>query len=112
MAKPKKITQINGKEENFAPSTLDQVWGDKGMTKYGTLKLDEYIKEIQSMNLSDLQLHARKVGVQPSDNRDLIVRKLVKEFNAYVGLYKMPAKQTNNGKSISTSALKILGEGK
>ena len=41
------LSQTHGKEEgNFKPTTLDQIWGDDGVSKYGTLNEAEYIKKI------------------------------------------------------------------
>ena len=37
------LSQTHGKEE-FKPTTLDQIWGDTGISKYGTLNEDEYEK--------------------------------------------------------------------
>ena len=40
---PKKTTknsQTHGKVET--PNSLDQIWGDTGISKYGTLNLEEY----------------------------------------------------------------------
>ncbi len=49
MAKKKKLeelSQSHGMEEKFIPSTLDQVWGDEGLTKYGTMDEEAYTDKI------------------------------------------------------------------
>ena len=56
-AKAKKMTQTHAKVEGFQPSTLDQVWGDTGNTKYGTMDEAEYTDKLKEMNKSDLQDH-------------------------------------------------------
>ena len=42
MAKKKQnledLSQAHGKEEKFVPTTLDQIWGDEGLSKYGTME--------------------------------------------------------------------------
>ena len=35
------IEQIHGKEDKFEPTSLDQIWGDTGMYKYGTFNEGE-----------------------------------------------------------------------
>lgn len=110
--KKKKITQIHGKVEDFKPTTLDQVWGGTGASKYKTLELDKYKESLAEMNLSDLQAHAIKIGIIPSDSRDLIIKKLLKEFTLYSNEFKHPINNTKLPVKLSKEALKILAEGK
>lgn len=45
MAKKSKLQQLNqidAKEELGKPTTLDQIWGDTGLQKYGTNNFDQY----------------------------------------------------------------------
>ena len=51
--KVENMSQTHGKEE-FAPSTLDQVWGDTGLSKYGTMDEDEYATQVRDMTKSEL----------------------------------------------------------
>jgi hypothetical protein len=40
MAKKNKLEELsetNAKVEDFKPTSLDQIWGDRGTSKYGTL---------------------------------------------------------------------------
>ncbi len=108
----KKITQINGKEETFKPSTLDQIWGDTGVSKYNTLDLAKYKESLEEMNLSDLQSHAIKIGVWSADGRDVLTRKLLKEFSYFVGAYRQPRQAPSIPKTPSANTLKILAEGR
>ena len=57
------LSQSHGKEENVQPTSLDQIWGDTGISKFKTLDRDEYESQLNDMNKSDLQTHATKVGL-------------------------------------------------
>lgn len=103
------LNQTHGQVES--PRTLDQVWGDSGEGKYGTLELTEYQKYLKECTKSDLQAHAVKIGLIPVDNRDTLVKRLEREFIKHVSLYR-PAPRPNNGLKLSKSAKDILAEGK
>jgi len=111
MPKKKIIYQTHGKVEN--PITLDQIWGDTGITKYGTLNLEEYEKKINDFNKSDLQTHATQVGLIPVDNREILLARLLSEFKKHVAHYNVSklANQSNPN-TISKSARDILAEGR
>jgi hypothetical protein len=103
------LTQTHGQVES--PRTLDQIWGDSGQSKYGTLVLAEYQKYLKELTKSDLQTHAVKVGLIPVDNRETLVKRLEKEFNKHVSLYQ-PAPKTKNNIKLSKTARDILAEGR
>lgn len=105
------LSQSHGKEENVQPTSLDQIWGDTGISKYKTLNRDEYQSQINDMNKSDLQTHATKVGLVPIDDMKMLRGRLVKEFDKHVSSYRTP-KSTKDSENLSKDALKILGEGK
>ena len=105
------LSQSHGKEENVQPTSLDQIWGDTGISKYKTLNRDEYQSQLDDMNKSDLQTHATKVGLVPVDDMKMLKGRLVKEFDRHISSYRTP-KSTKDGKNLSKDALKILGEGK
>ena len=114
MAKKKleQVQQVHGKEDKFKPSTLEQVWGDTGLSKYKTLDVNEYTAQLSTMNKSDLYAHASKVGVVPVDSREMTVKKLVAEFKRHVGSYKMPAATTKTPTVPSQKIMSILAEGR
>ena len=106
------LSQTHGKEEKYKPTTLDQIWGDTGNTRYGTTDVNEYIKKLENMNTSDIQAHAHKMGLIPVDDRVIITRKLISEFKRYVSAYKAPRDTPKNSGPVSDEAKKILGEGR
>jgi hypothetical protein len=103
------LNQTHGKVEK--PITLDQVWGDSGKSRYGTLELDEYESYLANLNKSDIQAHAVKIGLVPVDDRDSLTRRLKQEFLKYTSQFKARPSLTNS-KSISKKSKDILSEGR
>lgn len=106
------LHQTHGKVEEFEPSTLDQVWGDDGFTVYKTLNEKEYLEKLDEMAKVDLQAHATKVGLIPTDNVMLLREKLLKEFRRHVSLYRRPKATKEKQINLSKEVKDILGEGK
>ena len=102
---------MHGKEESAKPTTLDQIWGDTGLSKYRTLEASEYEVYLKQLNKSDLQRHAAEMGIVPVDSREMLSNRLLKEFNRYVASFKMPTANQNTG-PISDEVRKILSEGR
>lgn len=103
------LKQTHGKIEN--PVTLDQIWGDTGTSKYGTLNHEEYEKYLRDLNKSDLQSHATKIGLVPIDDREKLVQRLSAEFRKYASVYNKPkSKESKN--ELSKKVKDILAEGK
>jgi regulatory protein YycH of two-component signal transduction system YycFG len=111
-----KLMQTHAMEEKqgFEKTTLDQIWGDTGNSKYGTLKEAEYSSQIKAMNKSDLHSHAIKLGILPVENRDLLTKRLVREFKKHVLSFKKPRSASANKKpsKVSDSAKSILAQGR
>tara|TARA_R110000751_G_scaffold171517_3_gene277963 strand:- start:674 stop:1096 length:423 start_codon:yes stop_codon:yes gene_type:complete len=113
--KMKEMTQTHAMEEKevFEKTTLDQIWGDEGFSKYGTQDEEGYLSGIKSMNRSDLHSHAVKHGILPVDNRVLLTTRLLREFKKYLLAYKKPSKtQSRKVKNTSKKATSILAEGR
>lgn len=117
--KVKKLTdlhQTHGKLEEATntkstPRTLDQILGDDGTSKYGTVILEDYCNYLDNLNKSDLQTHAAKVGLVPIDNREILTSRLKKEFVKHVSGYRvrgLEEKEIKNPKK----AKDILSEGR
>lgn len=78
--------QAHGKKvtETFQPSNLDEiVMGSKAQV-YATQDLNEYIAYLRSLDLADLKIHARKVGLIGSTNRVQVERELISRFRAHI----------------------------
>ena len=114
MKKIKKLDQVHGKQENFKPSTLEQIWGDEGLGLYSTLNEEEYVEIISEFNVTDLQRHAIKVGVVPDHQMATTKKRLIAAFQRHISNYHTPADKNpnNNLSSVSKEAKKILSEGR
>ena len=114
MKKQRKTEETHGKTPNFSKTTLEQVWGDTGLSRYKTLDLEEYKTQIKAMNKSDLQAHAANVGVLPKDDTELLSKKLIKEFCGYTAGFKRPDSlgKTKSSGVPSKVAASILSEGR
>ena len=106
------LSQAHGKEEQHKPTTLDQIWGDTGMSKYRTLDEEEYTQELKEYSKTDLQAHAAKIGLIPIDNPDQLRKRLLTEFRKYASVYKAPIHARKPSKPLPKEAIKILNEGK
>jgi len=104
------LSQAHGKLENKA-ITLDQIWGDDGKRKYGTLNLAEYESTLREYNKSDLQNHAIKIGLVPIDDRETLIKRLKTEFNKHVSQFRARPDVTNSAK-LSKKSKDTLSEGR
>lgn len=105
------MDQTHGKVDTFEPSTLEQIWGDDGLGKYSTLSESSYIEQLNGMAKVDMQAHATKVGLIPTDNVELMKTRLIKEFKKHVSIYRRPSHAPKNIK-VDKEVKDILGEGK
>jgi len=106
------MKQTHGRNETYEATTLDQILGDTGMLKYGTMDVKEYTAELAQMNKAELQTHASKMGVIPIDNRELLTKGLVREFNRYGASYRRPVAIKRDEKPVSKEVLEILAGGR
>ncbi len=104
--KLEELTQTDGKQETFQPTTLSQIWGDTGTDKYKTLNVEDYIKQLKEMNLSDLRRHSLKIGIVPAMSRERIEKQLIIKFRQHINLYRKPANTSIHPKDISNEKLK------
>ena len=113
-AKVTEMTQTHAMEEkeSFEKTSLDQIWGDTGLGRYGTQDDEKYLASIKSLNRSDLHSHAVKMGILPIDNRELLTARLIREFKKYVLSYNKPKSTPIKGKQVSGKARSILAEGR
>lgn len=105
------LSQTHGKIEEKEYRTLDQIWGDDGIRKYKTLDESEYLLSLKEMNKSDLQAHASKFGLIPVDDRETLIKRLVREFKKHTSLYNVP-KQKINYVKLDKTAKDVLSEGR
>ena len=106
-------THAMEEKSEFEKTTLDQIWGDEGNSKYGTLDESTYTTQIKAMNKSDLHSHAIKLGILPVENRELLTNRLLREFKKHVLSFRKP-KQTSAKKpqDVSQAVKSILAQGR
>ena len=113
VTKAKDLSQAHGKEEDkFQPTTLDQIWGDDGTSRYRTQDEGEYKSQIDDMNRTDLHLHASKVGLIPIENSTQLKKRLIAEFKKHISQYRKPVFNQKPPLKLSKEAWKTLEEGK
>ncbi len=107
-------THAMEEKEEFEKTTLDQVWGDEGLSRYNTMEEEVYLDQIKFMNRSDLHSHAISIGILPIDNRDILVARLTREFRKHILSYQKPKKKTpaKRKAKLSSKARRVLSEGK
>ena len=105
------LSQTHGKLQKYEYKTLDQILGDDGMSKYKTLDLEKYSEFLNELNKSDLQSHAIKIGLLPVDNRELLSKRLLKEFQKYASSYTIPKLESKEIK-LDKKARDVLAEGR
>ena len=106
--------QTDGKLYNkHGVRSLDELLGVKS-GKYNTQDPIVYEQQIQDMNTSDLQTHAVKVGVMPNENRQVMLKRLLKEFRMTNAAYSNHdlAPIPIQAKPINPAVMKILAEGR
>ena len=109
--KIEELSQTHGKLEDSQYKTLDQIWGDDGSSKYKTLNLDDYLNYLSELNKSDLQDHAKKIGLVPVDNRETLTTRLASEFKKYMSMFRLP-KNSTNLVNLDKQSKDVLSEGK
>jgi hypothetical protein len=115
VAKAKKVadlSQTHGKSDEIEPTTLDQIWGDDGTSKYGTLNEEEYLSKLDGMTKSDIYLHASKLGIVPIDDRGRLKKTLLSGFRKHVAKFKMPTQVDESHEKLPKNIREILEEGK
>lgn len=105
--------QTHGMEENTprGPSSLEQIWGNDGTTRYNTLDPEVYSAKIAEMTRTDLQREAQKRGIVPIEDGKRLRERLMREFKLYVGSLTMPPRPKRDQKEIPAEVLKTLREG-
>jgi hypothetical protein len=102
---------VDESQEEFVPSTLDQVFGDDGTAKYKTLNNEVYEQVLNNMSKADMKSEAIRVGLLPIDNVDQLKNRLMREFTAHVSSYKRPSIKIQDT-PVSDESRKILEEGR
>jgi len=110
----KNMLQIHGKEEivKRQPSSLDEILGET-LSVYTANSSDEYRGQLAEMNMTDLQAHAYKIGLVPTQDRKVLTDRLVQEFTKWNSRYGSNTIQSKikSVEDLDAKAQKILREG-
>ena len=108
------MKQIDGKNEKYVKSTLNQIWGDDGLNIYNTMDIDEYTSQLNEMNKADIQSHSVAIGIIPSQDLERLKKILISQFKFHVAQYQVPQNPLikSNVKKLSKQAADILAEGR
>jgi len=112
----KVMVETHGKLEDdaprFQPTLLEHIWGDDGMSRYGTSDEAEYTRRLDQMTRADLEVHARQMGVIITENSTRLREKLLSAFRSYSSLIRKPAPTPQTPAKVSEEALSVLREGR
>ena len=110
----KKVIETHGKVESVEPTTLEQVWGFSELSRYGTENEKDYEAKLKDMNRSDLETHARRMGVVVVESSGRLRDNLLRDFRTtYAAMHKPKIEgRTTVGVKIDPEALKVLAEGR
>lgn len=106
------MSQTHGMVEKFEPTSLNQIWGDDGVSRYGTLDVKKYETGLRELTRTDLGAHAQKIGLIPIDNSALLIKRLLAEFNRHANSYKKPTSEQESPITMDSETRKILEEGR
>lgn len=107
------LQQVDGKLHKTGARDIYEIMGDKNPNKYGTSDIKDYEKKLNGMNTSDLQKHAASVQVLPREDRRLMIKLLLKQFQIdNSGILNFAQPLGVSQKKMSQQALDILAEGR
>jgi len=113
----KQMLQIHGKDESNVkkriPMTLDEIMGES-LSVYTAQSSEEYRVQLIEMNMTDLQSHAYKIGLVPTEDRKVLTDRLVQEFIKWNSRYNVTAVKSegiNSIEDLDAHTKKILREG-
>lgn len=106
------LQQSDGKLYNKrGVKSIDELLGVRS-NKYNTSSEKEYEEYINSLNSSDLQEHATKVGVMPNTDRNVLTKRLLKEFKISGPIVPRESGGQAFSKVPSQKVLDILAQGR
>ena len=103
--------EVDGKVETRQPTTLDQIWGDEGLSRYNTTDESEYSARLEDMMYVDLQNHAREVCLRPDVEHRVLKERLINEFRKHIAAYRGSKAPIGNVQNVNSKIAKILREG-
>ena len=107
--KLQKMKVADGKvhtEGNF--SSLDQMLGITPENQLSVASIEEYESKLREMSKYELESHAIKLAVIPRDDRDFLIKQLLREYSLSTARYKGSFVQSKVKSKLSDAELKKL----
>ena len=89
--KPQNLDELEDLvEPKRVPKNLDALFGDTGISRFGTLDEKVFIKNLEELseNKIDIEQYAANHGLRSNGNIKELKRKLLESFQAHVNQYK------------------------
>ncbi len=104
--------ETHGQVDSDAPTNLEQIWGYNELARYGTLDEKEYQGRLDEMNRTDLESHARAIGLVPIHDTTRLKKNLIREFQSFTVSLKKPVQSKLAPKTPTKEVDAILKEGR
>lgn len=113
MSKKKRI-EAHGKLEDVKtqPSTLEQVWGYSGLSRFGVKSEAEYKEKVDDMQRADLERETRRLGQVVVESTTRLRENLLRLFRTEAAALNRPADKPQSRTAPDAAALKVLSEGR
>ncbi len=70
------------------------------------------LSSLNEMNKTDLHRHSVSLGQIPIDSRERLTKKLMSEFDIYIGSYRKPKNTFKDAKDVDPKVLSIMAGGR
>ena len=97
------------------PRTLDALFGDNGMSKFGTVNQEEFEDKLESLSVNkiDIEQYATNHGLRSNGNVNELKRKLLAMFQSHVNQFKNLKVVDTLPKKVNTKELrKLMADGR
>lgn len=103
---PRPVTMVS----KSGKRSLGEILGKK-FSQYPQDNEDEYTDSLRNMNKADLQVECLRVGLNPTDSRDIMVERLLNQYRAYAAEIRTANLAPKTLNTPSAKVRKILGKG-
>jgi hypothetical protein len=103
--------QLDGKFNKKGAKSLYELMGEKH-SPYDHQSEEEYERYLDSLNLTDLELHATEMGVAPKEMRQDTIANLLRQFRLISSDYYHTRQQQPVQVKVSKAIINILSEGR
>ena len=91
-------------------ATLEKIHG-KQPNNFGTLEPSVYEDKLRNMDKWDLYNECQKIGLIPHDNKERMIRNLMKQFNQYVAGIRKDGFVPHSQPNVSQRTIELVRKG-